>query len=352
MASLPQELRRAPLRDNGPAGVTARLASPIVRFRRAYLAGQERHSRLLLVVQLLYAVLFCGWLIYHHTWPAPDLIAIGLLGFAFLTFRLVSFLRDWSPFILLLLGYVGLAGVDGSVVARAHIGFPIQADRAIFFGTLPTTWLQAHLWNPAHVQWYDYMASVLYPMHFIVPLLLAFALWMWKKRFYWKFVGSYLLLCYAGFATYLLYPMAPPWWAANLKRVPAVAPVLSQVHWGGATNPIVLATKYFQPNPVAAMPSIHAAFPVLVWLVLWRIWPKWGWAAVVYPLAMTFSVIYLGEHYFIDCLAGWVYAAAAFYFVWGDHARVRGWLGSLRPQPRRGPVLVPVPVRGEVRRGG
>lgn len=349
MASVPGELRRTAPRPVSRTPLSQPKASPVVRFKRAYLAGQERHSRIVLAVQLLYLALFSGWLLYHHTWPAPDLIALGLLGFAFLTARLVSFLRDWSPFILLLLGYVGLAGIDGGVVARAHIGFPITADHALFFGHLPTTWLQAHLWHPGHPQWYDYMASVLYPMHFIAPLVVAFVLWMRQKRYYWKFVGSYLLLCYAGFATYLLYPMAPPWWAGNLKRIPSVAPVLSQIHWGGATNPVVLATKYFQPNPVAAMPSIHAAFPVLVWLVLWRIWPKWGWAAVVYPLAMTFSVIYLGEHYFIDCLAGWLYAAVAFYVVWGDHARVRGWLSFSRPRQQQQPILVPVSIRTETR---
>src|SRR5437762_1043975 len=75
--------------------------------RHRYLDGQSRHARIVLAVQILYAGLFGGWLVYSHTWPAPDLIAIFLLLFAFLAARGFSFLRDWSPFILLLLGYVG-----------------------------------------------------------------------------------------------------------------------------------------------------------------------------------------------------------------------------------------------------
>lgn len=307
----------------------------------AYQQRQQRHVVVVLTIQLLYAGLVSAWLVYHHTWPAPDLIALALLGFAFLTARLVSFLRDWSPFVLLLLGYVALAGIDSGVTARAHVQFPIGVDEAIFHGSLPTIWLQSHLWTPQQQHWYDYLAAVLYPMHFIVPLVLAFAFWIWRKRIYWRFVSSYLLLCYAGFVTYLLFPMAPPWWAASEGRIPTVTLIIDQVRFGGADNPIVLATRYFKPNPVAAMPSIHAAFPVLVWLVLWRLFPRWGWAWVVYPLAMAFSVVYLGEHYVVDVLAGWLYAIAAFFAIWGLPQR----LTRLLPRPVPQPEPVPIPVR-------
>ncbi|HTE86816.1 MAG TPA: phosphatase PAP2 family protein [Dehalococcoidia bacterium] len=85
----------------------------------------------------------------------------------------------------------------------------------------------------------------------------------------------------------------------------------------------IASRRYFRPNPVAAMPSIHAAFPVLVWLVLWKRWHRWGWMLVVYPLAMGFAVVYLGQHYVIDVLAGWVYAVAALYLIWGGRSIVR-----------------------------
>jgi membrane-associated phospholipid phosphatase len=163
-----------------------------------------------------------------------------------------------------------------------------------------------------------------------VPLVFAFLLWMWRKRYYWRFVGSYLLLSYAGFATYVLYPMAPPWWAAGEGRIPPVASILDDVHFGVVTNPVVLATQFFKPNPVAAMPSIHAAFPVLVWLVAWRIWPRAGWALLPYPLAMGFAVVYMGEHYAIDVVAGWLYAIVAFCAVWTDWR----WFPRQAPSPQ------------------
>jgi membrane-associated phospholipid phosphatase len=286
------------------------------RARRHYLHSQQRHHPILLAVQILYVSLFLGWTIYTHSWPAPDLVAIFLLLFAFLAARGLSFLRDWSPFILLLLGYMALTGIAGGLAGHAHIQFPIDSDRRLFDGTLPTTFLQSRLWNPDRARWYDYAASILYAMHFVIPLVVTFLFWMWRRSHYWRFVASYLLLTYAGFVTYILYPMAPPWLAAGQGRIPEVSDILGTVQYGALANPIVLATRYFHPNPVAAMPSLHAAFPLLVWLVLWRTWPKWGWALIVYPLAVAFSVIYLGQHYAVDVLAGWGYAIAAFAVIW------------------------------------
>lgn len=284
------------------------------------------------VVQTLYVLAFCGWLLYEHSFPDPDVVAIFLLVFALIAARGLRFLQDWTPFVLVLLAYIGLTGVTQGLVARVHYGFPIVADRAMFGGHVPTVWLQSRFYHSGHMAWYDYAATLLYPLHFVVPLIVAFLFWWWLPRYYWPFVISYLLLCYAGFLTYVLYPMAPPWLAASVGRIPPVHIIVSEVNYGGAVNPVVLGTRWFKTNPVAAMPSLHAGFPVLVWLVLWYVWPRWGWASVVYPLAMSLAVVYLGEHYVIDVLAGWVYAFVAFAVVWRNQ---RGAPGEEAP-PQRG----------------
>jgi len=247
-----------------------------------------------------------------------------------------------------MLAYVALPGVAPGLVQRAHVGFPITVDRWLGFGQLPTTRLQAGLWD-GQLHWYDYLTALLYLMHFVAPLALAFVLWLWRRSLYFRFIGAYLLLMYAGFATYLIFPMAPPWWAGQLGRIPAVQPVLGSVQWQGVSNPVVLLSRYFQTDPVAAMPSMHAAFPFLVWLVCWRLFPRWGWLALIYPLAMTFAVIYAGEHYLIDCLVGFLYAALAFVAVWGGPnlwQRLRR--GQHAPQ---GSALLPAVEVADRRRG-
>jgi len=84
--------------------------------------------------------------------------------------------------VLLLLGYVALTGIADGLAAHVHVGFPIDADRWMFFHRLPTMFLQSRLWNPGHPQWYDYIASALYLLHFVIPLVVAFAFWMTSKR--------------------------------------------------------------------------------------------------------------------------------------------------------------------------
>jgi membrane-associated phospholipid phosphatase len=293
----------------------------------------QRNDRLLLCVQLLYVVAFVGVFLFgSNMWPAaPDLIVVGLLGFAIITGRSVRFLRDWTPLLALVLAYLALPGLAPGLQRRVHIGLPIDIDLWLGRGVLPTVRLQSAFWDGVHTHWYDYAAATLYLLHFLVPLVLAFVFWQRRRRLYWRFVRTYLVLMYSGFLIYLVYPAAPPWWASNAGRVPAVQPVLSLVHWHGIGNPVGLLTGTFQPDEVAAMPSMHAAFALLVALVFWRLRPRWGWLALGYPLAMGTAVIYTGDHYLIDVLAGWVLAGCVFLIVWGRDA-------AARPEPLRLPV--------------
>jgi len=88
-------------------------------------------------------------------------------------------------------------------------------------------------------------------------------------------------------------------------------------------------------NNVAAMPSLHAAYALLVVLFLWRLSPWWVRPLLaLYPPAMAFSLVYGGEHYVVDCIAGWAYAAFAFFSV----EYVFAWRASRREYLE--PVLV------------
>ena len=60
-------------------------------------------------------------------------------------------------------------------------------------------------------------------------------------------------------------------------------------------------------------PSLHAAYPLLFLLFFWA-GARWYWRLVLvaYPLAMSFTLVYSGEHYAFDILLGWFYAVLAF----------------------------------------
>jgi membrane-associated phospholipid phosphatase len=75
------------------------------------------------------------------------------------------------------------------------------------------------------------------------------------------------------------------------------------------------------PNPVAAMPSLHSAYAWLFMLFAFRLWGARAAPVVLYPAGMYFSVLYLGHHYFVDVLAGILYATVAYVIVCSPAAR-------------------------------
>jgi membrane-associated phospholipid phosphatase len=74
-------------------------------------------------------------------------------------------------------------------------------------------------------------------------------------------------------------------------------------------------------NPVAAMPSLHAACALLIVVFFWgdmRTWMKP--IALLLPAAMSFCLVYFGEHYVADIIMGFVYVwiACALSTRWED----------------------------------
>jgi membrane-associated phospholipid phosphatase len=77
------------------------------------------------------------------------------------------------------------------------------------------------------------------------------------------------------------------------------------------------------PNWFAAVPSLHGAYPVLLFLLAWRERARMRWLVAIgaWGAAMWYATVALNQHYVVDLLAGAVVAAAA---VWISD-RLEGW---------------------------
>jgi membrane-associated phospholipid phosphatase len=64
-------------------------------------------------------------------------------------------------------------------------------------------------------------------------------------------------------------------------------------------------------NNSAAFPSYHTAHTALVAVVIWWYAPRWRHLGVLYLASMCFALVYLGEHYVADEVAGILIAAVA-----------------------------------------
>ncbi len=217
-------------------------------------------------------------------------------------------LRDWLPFFAVLIAYDSLRGTAGRL-ASVHFLPQLQFDRTLFGGQVPTVTLQRWLWH-GHVVWYDVIAWAVYMTHFFLTPVLAAILWKFDRGRFKTFVRSVILLSFAGLATYALYPAAPPWLASQRHLIAPITRIIPMVwrvlpvHGAGS----MAETGYQFANNVAAMPSLHAAFSLLVAITLWPRKHTWLRPLVaLYPLAMAFTIVYTGEHYVSDVLAGWLY---------------------------------------------
>jgi hypothetical protein len=227
---------------------------------------------------------------------------------------------DWLPFIGFLFAYDIARGAADNLGIAAHTSAGIDFDQALFGGSVPSNWLQDHLYHPFSVHWYDYGVFGVYMTHFFTTLVIAALLWRFAYPQFKRFRTMVLALAGAGFLTYALFPATPPWLAAQDGRLPGIHRVVGEV-WGHVG--VVSAQTLFEGgsgyvNDVAAVPSLHAAFPVLIMLFFWRAARVWQRVVLVaYPLAMGFTLVYGGEHYVLDVVLGWGYAVAVYAAVIG-----------------------------------
>jgi hypothetical protein len=218
-------------------------------------------------------------------------------------------LLEWLPVFGLLAAYDYLRGAVSVTAGQAHVVPQIDFDKALFGGQLPTVWLQEHLWHAAQPRWYDYAVWGVYMTHFFAVWVTAAFLWRRARPRFRRYAATAVLLSLAAFATYWAYPAQPPWLTGEGVLMPSVDRIVPIV-WGQLGVPT--AQSIYENgdfvNPVAAMPSLHAAFPLMLLLFFWSSgrWVRLGLGA--YTLAMGFTLVYGGEHFVADILAGWAMA--------------------------------------------
>lgn len=280
----------------------------------------------IIILFIVYIVLVTALMVWQGIGIAPDRYFFVLLFVSLLVKRTRSFLLDWIPFILLLLSYEFLRGVAGTLAFNVHYQELIRADK-LLFGEVPTLVLQKWLFGP-NLSWYDFLGTILYFLHFAIPLAFGFILWLGNKNHFRQFVIGLTLLHYAAWATFMLYPASPPWLASQKGYLPHVNKIMDQTLAAFPTR-LELPTIYhqFNPNPVAAIPSLHAAQPLLVLLLALKFLKKKGLIILPYALGVWFFIVYLGEHYVVDILIGALYAVV-FYFLSNILFKHIKWLSS------------------------
>jgi PAP2 superfamily len=242
----------------------------------------------------------------------PDRVLLVFLAPALVLGRGRRYMLDFVPFALLIMLYAECRGLAHLAAPQPFYRPQLWLERHLF-GGVPAVWLQEHFWDGS-MRWYDAVAAKVLNLHFVVPPLVAFGLWLRKRMLFYRFATSMIVLSFASAVVFLVYPSAPPWAAAQAGLLDVVKlPPVNDVSSLGSATPA-------PANPYAAIPSLHAGYAFLValtvaGLLLGSRLPLRRLLAglcFLYPLAQAVAVIYTGNHYVVDILIGCAFAAGAY----------------------------------------
>jgi membrane-associated phospholipid phosphatase len=195
--------------------------------------------------------------------------------------------------------------------ARVRVKYPVVIDRFIGMGQLPGVRLQKLFSKPAGLRRMDAVLVGAHWVWFFVPhTVLAYLLLVRRSRFERAAVMTYAVFDF-GALVYWALPTAPPWYAAQqgvIEAQEATEPALRRLmveqgeeFWGDRWEPLFDALA---GNPLAAMPSLHFATSAMAAFLLADAGPIEGFVGWSYALTLGFALVYLGEHYVVDLLAG------------------------------------------------
>jgi len=195
---------------------------------------------------------------------------------------------------LVMWGYEYSRAIAAKISPEVHYATLLWFEERLF-GTPLIVFFQAH-----RTAVLDYLFSGVYSLHPAYIVLLLLYLLARNEELY---IHAIISVGFAGIiavACYVLCPVAPPWIA-----VPGVTRI---------QNPILVYLgrgHSIDPNPYAAMPSMHVASAVLVGYYLVRAFPNSIVAKITtcsIIILMPIAVIYTGNHYLLDVIVGLIVA--------------------------------------------
>ncbi len=223
--------------------------------------------------------------------------------------RARSLLGAFVPYAVVWFGFTFLRSLaDETRWARIVNTRVAELERWLFNGELPTIRLQADWYDVGVIHLHDYYFTFIHWSYFIIPHAVAVYLWWKHPNLFRQYLIGLTVLLALGLGLYFGVPTNPPWMAPesiNSPGAPTVIRIMEPI--GKQLGGGLYQAGYNvvgESNPIAAMPSIHFAVTFLLCWVALEFGRAWFIASLVYAISMGLALIYMGEHYVVDILAG------------------------------------------------
>ena len=194
---------------------------------------------------------------------------------------------------------------------RLHVRYPIRVDAAIGAGVPPGLRLQRALRDPRRLTRLDYVATGVYHALWLAPHAVLGWLLLRHPEQVPRIAGRLAGVYHLTTLGYWYAPTAPPWWASQHKGLldgeihrvarevrDTIAEKLGRSRDGPGDDLLELG------NPWASMPSDAIPAAAVTARSLARLSPAAGVPAWACTGLLALTVVYLGEHYVVDVIAG------------------------------------------------
>lgn len=240
------------------------------------------------------------------------LILLILIGICLILGIGNKFLLDWFLFLSVIYLSDTLRGLIYYLINRfalpVYCEYVFMLEKSLF-GAIPSVSLQNIFLKNGQFTWLEKACTFLHGTHFIAFIIIGFFIWLKDSKLFYRFKISFYILLTAGMSLYALIPTAPPWMASQIF---GLMPPLVHFNLELYTMYLPDLTAGFNTNPVAAMPSLHAAFPFLCSLLLWSKYKFKAFPFYIYTALILFTIVYTGDHYVVDIISGMIIAWISF----------------------------------------
>jgi membrane-associated phospholipid phosphatase len=246
-----------------------------------------------------------------------------------------QFFLDCAPLMVFWMVYDRLRLLQPFLLHRVAVQWPYDVERWAFGwlagGEVPAhagrAWLASQM-GMVHWAFISWGLQLVYLSHIVAVPMLIF--WLWRRgqsdekariRFN-RHIRAFTILNFCAILIYLLLPVAPPWWVTLNGMAQPTNELVAQVRLSAAIDGKLVqgliknAAQWF-----AAVPSVHGAYPVLLFLLAVRDRSRLVVAGfALYAAAMWAATVMLNQHYIIDLIIGAILALVAWAFVRGKGA--------------------------------
>ena len=251
--------------------------------------------------------------------------------------------RDWFPFLLILLMYYSLWGDATHLLVSRDRDLQLIAWDQRLFGFQASVAMQRFISQPL-TAWMDFA----YTFHILnVPIVGCFVYLRRPRPRYREMMAGVLMVTFFGLIGYLLVPAVGPMYTLReLYTVPLRAPL-------EIVNRQIEFMDYARIQR-DVFPSLHAGISFVVWLYAYRNSRRLFWILSPFILSLFVSTIYLRYHYLVDVLAGLILAPLGFLLAnwlfkragdvrfslhlpagWAEQIHRWGWPRETAPAPEK-----------------